>query len=51
LDREPVYLRAGFRWGMVNPVVAEYLFVLSKSFFLTKYCKAAPTGETPCRRH
>lgn len=51
LDGKPVRLRAGFRWGVVNPVMVEYLFVIVRGFFLTRHCKAAPTGEIPCRRH
>ena len=45
LDGEPVCLRAGFRWGVVNPVVVEYLFVLSKVFFLRGIAKRLLLGK------
>lgn len=51
LDGEPIRLRTSFRWSVVNPVVVEYLFVLVRGFFITRHCKATPTGEIPCRRH
>ena len=51
LDGKPIRVRASSRWGVVNPVVAEYLFVIVREFFLVRHCKAAPTGEIPCRRH
>lgn len=51
LDGKPIRLRASSRWGVVNPVVVEYLLVIVRGFFLIRHCKAAPTGEIPCRRH
>ena len=45
LDGEPVRLCAGFRWGVVNPVVVEYLFVLSKVAFLPSIAKQLLLGK------
>ena len=46
LDREPVGLSAGFRWGVVNPVVVEYLFVLSDASFLPGIAKGLLLGRS-----
>ena len=45
LDRQPVYIHARFWWGVIDPVVAEYLIVLSKGCFLPNIAKRHILGK------
>ena len=47
LDRKPVGFCARFRWGVVNPVMVEYLFGLSNTSFIPGIAK----GLLPEKSH